>query len=320
MSVQKQSIEKLIIIGSGPAGLTAAIYAARANLYPLVVEGNLFGGQLMQTTTVENFPGFPNGIMGPDLMLAMKEQAKNYGARFVSGDASKVNVLTYPLEVAVKSSLFRSQTLIVATGAKARWLPLESAERLRGRGVTACATCDGPFFKGKDVLVVGGGDSAMEEASFLSKFANKIYIVNILDHLTASHAMQKRVLGKSQYEIILDHNVAEILGKDKVEKVILRDNKSGKEREITVQGVFIAIGHTPASELFNNQLELDQYGRIKVVDVVKTSVKGVFVAGDVADSKYWQAVVASGSGCMAAIEAEKYLDQLSTSAPTHFRI
>ncbi|PIS22819.1 thioredoxin-disulfide reductase [candidate division WWE3 bacterium CG08_land_8_20_14_0_20_40_13] len=299
--------EKLVIIGSGPAGLTSAIYAARANLSPLVVEGNVFGGQLMQTTLVENFPGFPKGIMGPDLMLGMKEQAQNQGTRFISEDVTKVDLSKTPFEILVGEDLYRAESLIIATGAKARWLPLESAERLRGKGVTACATCDGPFFKSKDVLVVGGGDSAMEEASFLSKFCNKIYIVNILDHLNASKAMQERVLRKEQFEVILNNQVAEILGKEKVEAVRLKNTKTGEEKEITVQGVFIAIGHFPASEIFKGQLDLDESGRIKVVDNVKTSVPGVFVAGDVADSKYWQAIVAAGFGSMAAIEAERYL-------------
>jgi len=308
--METRKIEKIIIIGSGPAGLTAGIYSARANLSPLVIEGAVFGGQLMQTTLVENFPGFPDGIMGPDLMLNMKKQAENQGARFVSGDVTEVNLLKKPFEVSVWNEKYFAESIIVATGAKAKWLPLESAERLRGRGVSACATCDGPFFKDKDILVVGGGDTALEEASFLSKFARKIYILNIMDKLNASQAMQERIKGKSQFEVILESEVKEILGSNLVEGVVVRNLKTGAERNILVEGVFIAIGHTPGSNIFKNQLDILQGGQIKDFGNCKTSIPGVFVAGDVSDTKYWQAVIASASGCMASMEAEKYLQEI----------
>lgn len=304
----ENSIHQIIIIGSGPAGLTAAIYASRASLQPLVIEGAQFGGQLMQTTLVENFPGFSKGVQGPDLMLAMRKQAEDFGTRFVAGDATKVDFSKRPFTVWVGEQEFKAQAVIIATGARAKWLPLESAERLRGRGVTACATCDAPFFKGQDVLVVGGGDTAVEEASYLAKFCNKIYLVNILDSLQASKAMQERILGKPQFEIILDSSVIEILGGGKVIGVKVKNNKTQEEKVLNATGVFIAIGHSPASEIFKGQLELERDGRIKVIDNTRTSVAGVFVAGDVADNKYWQAVVAAGSGAMSALDAQKMIE------------
>ena len=305
----ENTTHKIIVIGSGPAGLTSAIYASRASLNPVVIEGAEFGGQLMQTTLVENFPGFPNGIQGPDLMLGMRGQAKNCGALFVAGDATRVDFSKRPFVVWVGEQEYKSQSIIIATGAKAKWLPLESAEKLRGRGVTACATCDAPFFKGQDVVVVGGGDTAVEEASYLSKFCNKIYLVNILDSLQASKAMQERILDKSQFEILLNSQVVEILGENKVTGVKIKNNKTQEEKILDVTGVFIAIGHNPASQIFKGQLDLESDGRIKVTENTKTSVPGVFVAGDVADSKYWQAIVASGYGCMSALDAETYLEQ-----------
>ncbi len=303
-----QNGRKLIIIGSGPAGLTAAIYAGRANLQPLVIEGNEFGGQLMLTTDVENYPGFPEGILGPELMALFKKQAERFGAEFLSGAVTAVDFSRQPFKIWVGDRELTSQAVIVATGASANWLGLESEQRLIGRGVSACAPCDAPLFKGKEVVVVGGGDSAMEEALTLTKFASKVSIIHRRLQLRASKIMQERVRNHPQINLILNTVVEEILGEDRVRGVKLRDVATGKVFEMDCQGVFVAIGHTPNTQVFAGQLDLDEKGYIRVTEHTRTSVQGVFTAGDVHDHYYRQAITAAAFGCMAAIDAEKWLD------------
>jgi thioredoxin reductase (NADPH) len=302
----------VIIIGSGPAGLTAAIYAARADLSPLVIEGSSAGGQLMTTTEVENFPGFKDGILGPDLMLNMREQAARFGAEFVQGDATAVNLAEHPFTVEVFKETHRAKALIVATGASAKWLGIESEQALIGHGVSACATCDGFFFRGKQVAVVGGGDSAIEEATFLTKFATQVTIIHRRNELRASRIMQDRARANPKIQFIWDTVVEDILDPKEghVTGLVLRNVKTGERSTFPVDGVFMAIGHQPNTALFRGQLEMDATGYIITSNGTKTSVPGVFAAGDVADRVYRQAITAAGSGCMAAIDAERYLQSL----------
>lgn len=302
-------IEKLIIIGSGPAGLTAAIYAARGDLNPLVVAGRQAGGQLMLTSDVDDFPGFEDGIQGPDLMDQMQKQAKRFGTHFINEDVISVDLKNSPLVIKTESYQLRTKSLIIATGASARWLGLPSEQRLIGKGVSACAVCDGLFFKGKEVIVVGGGDAAMREAQHLAKVCKKVSIVHRRDQLRAQPALQELVKSKSNVDFIFNTVVEEILGEDKVMGVKLKDIQSGKVREMPVDGVFIAVGHKPNTDFLKGQLELDENGYIVVKDETKTSIKGVFFAGDVADKKYKQAVSAAGAGCKAALDVEEYLEQ-----------
>lgn len=297
----------VIIVGSGPAGHTAAIYAARAELKPLVIAGREAGGQLMTTTEVENYPGFPDGIQGPDLMELFKKQAERFGATVLSGEASKVDFSGRPFHVWVGETGYTADAVIVATGASTRWLGIESETRLRGKGVSSCATCDGYFFKGKEIVVVGGGDSAMEESNFLTKFATKVTIVHRGDAFRASKIMQQRALANPKISVIWNAEVVEVLGKDRVEGVKLRDTKTKEERELSVGGVFVAIGHKPNTEIFAGHLDLDAKGYIVIKDQTHTSVEGVFVGGDVHDFRYRQAVTAAGFGCMAAMDVEKWL-------------
>lgn len=303
--------EKVIIIGSGPAGLTAAIYAARADLSPLMFEGSQAGGQLMLTTDVENFPGFPDGILGPDLMDQMRKQAARFETRIETADVSKVDFSSRPLKVWVGADEHHAETVIISTGASARWLGIPGEDRLRGRGVSACATCDGFFFRDRDIVVVGGGDSAMEEAIFLTKFASKVTVIHRRDEFRASAIMAKRVMEHPKVEVIWDTVVEEMLGGDELTGIKMRNVHTGQVSEMATEGVFVAIGHTPNTEIFRDQLEMDEVGYLTLRGdgSTATSVEGVFAAGDVADSTYRQAITAAGTGCQAAIDAERWLHQ-----------
>ena len=305
------SVRNVIIIGSGPAGLTAALYTARANLQPLIIEGIEAGGQLMLTTLVENFPGHRDGIMGPDLMTEMREQAHKFGAEIIQNHVTEVDLCSTPFMVKTSDAVYHSRTVIIATGASARLLGLPSERSLMGHGVSTCATCDGYFFRGHDIAVVGGGDSAMEEAVYLTRFANKVHLVHRRDTLRASKIMQDKAHANPKIEWRLNNEVEEILdgdGKGEVTAMRLRDAKTGEKTDVPVSGVFVAIGHTPNTSLFRHQLELDANGYIITKDGAKTNVPGVFACGDVQDHIYRQAITAAGSGCMAALDAEHYLD------------
>jgi thioredoxin reductase (NADPH) len=306
-------MEKLIIIGSGPAGLTAAIYAARANLRPLVFAGHLYGGQLMLTTEVENYPGFPSGIMGPELMETFREQAERFGARIEFVDVTAVDLSKPPFKVTTAEGEFRTQALIVATGASARWLEIPGEERLRGRGVSTCATCDGAFFKEKKIVVVGGGDSAMEEALFLTRFGSQVTVVHRRDTLRASKIMADRAKNHAKIDFIWNTAVEEVVGDPVMRGLKLRNLVTGHRYDFEADALFIAIGHDPNTAIFKGQLELDKAGYIVSPDGVKTNVEGVFVAGDVYDIRYKQAVTAAGMGCKASMDAEKYLEALEAS-------
>jgi thioredoxin reductase (NADPH) len=304
------SVRNVIIIGSGPAGLTAALYTARANLEPLVIEGIDAGGQLMLTTMVENYPGFRDGIMGPDLMGDMREQAKKFGAGIVESHVTSVDLSSRPIKVRTSEAEYDTRSLIIATGASARLLGLASERALMGHGVSTCATCDGYFFRGLDIGVVGGGDSAMEEAVFLTKFASKVTVVHRRDALRASKIMQDKARANAKIAWAMNSEVDEIkdTGKGEVTSMILRDVKTAARTEVPVSGVFVAIGHTPNTSLFKGQLEMDANGYIITHDGAKTSVAGVFACGDVQDHVYRQAVTAAGTGCMAALDVERYIE------------
>jgi thioredoxin reductase (NADPH) len=304
-------IHELVIVGSGPAGLTAAVYAGRANLSPIVVEGIGAGGQLMLTTDVENFPGFPDGILGPELMMKFREQAERFGAEFVTADADRVELTPGgPHRVWVGDREIRARSMIITTGAKARMLGLPNEQRLLGHGVSTCATCDGFFFREKPIAVVGGGDSAIEEAIFLTKFATTVTVIHRRDELRASKIMQDRAFANPKIEFKWNAQVADVMGDGAVESIRLRDTVTGAESDLDVQGVFVAIGHDPNTALFRGQLDLDENGYIITApDSTRTSVEGVYAAGDVQDHVFRQAITASGSGCMAAIEAERWLGE-----------
>ncbi len=303
-------MHKVVIIGSGCAGLTAAIYAARANLSPLVLEGHEPGGQLSLTTHVENFPGFPDGILGPELIENMRKQAQKFGAQFKAGSVSEVDLTKRPFKITVGNDVYETKSLIVAAGASARLLGLKGEKELIGRGLSTCATCDGYFFRGKPIAVVGGGDSAMEEANFLSRYASKVYLIHRRNEFRASKIMIDRARANEKIEFVTPYVIAEILAPEGlVSGVLLRQTQTGQQREIALDGVFVAIGHDPNSMAFRGKLEMDENGYLIARHGSLTGVPGVFIAGDVQDHRYRQAVTAAGSGCMAAIDAEKFLEE-----------
>ncbi|HEY7789305.1 MAG TPA: thioredoxin-disulfide reductase [Vicinamibacterales bacterium] len=308
---------QLVIIGSGPAGLTAALYTARANLNPLLIEGLEAGGQLMLTTLVENFPGFRDGIMGPDLMGEMRAQAERFGAEIRQGDVTAVDLRKEPFRIVMGSEEIRTRTLIIATGASARLIGLPAERALMGHGVSTCATCDGYFFKGQEIAVVGGGDSAMEEATFLTRFASKVHLVHRRGDLRASKIMQERALANDKIVWRLNNVIDEIRdpAQGQVSSILLRNVVDGERTEVPLSGVFVAIGHRPNTSLFTDQLEMDAHGYILTHDGSRTSVPGVFACGDVQDRVYRQAITAAGSGCMAAIDCERYLEALAQGLP-----
>ena len=300
--------EKMVIIGSGPAGLTAAVYAARADLNPLMIEGFERGGQLMLTTDVENYPGFPDGIMGPELMEQFRKQAERFGTRIISTDVTRVDLSERPFSIWVGNDHYAAEAVIISTGASARWLDVPGESRLRGFGVSACATCDGFFFRDRKIAVVGGGDSAMEEALFLTKFAASVTIIHRRDEFRASKIMSKRVLDHEKIDVLWKTTVDEVAGDDSVTDLLLRNIESGAVEKVPFDGLFLAIGHTPNTAVFHGQLEMDERGYIAIHDGTRTSVPGVFAAGDVADHIYRQAVTAAGMGCQAAMDAERWLE------------
>ncbi len=298
----------VVIVGSGPAGLTAAIYAARANLKPIVIGGYAPGGQLMITSDVENYPGFPEGIQGPELMQKFREQAERFGTRFIDADAERVDFSERPFKLWVEGREYTGDSVIVATGASALWLGLDNETRLRGRGVSACATCDGFFFRGKKVAVVGGGDTALEEATFLTRFASDVVMIHRRDQLRGSKIMQQRALANPKISVRWNKEVADVLGDDVVTGLRLRDTETGEESDEPMEGLFVAIGYRPNTEIFRDWLDVDEKGYLVVTDHTRTKIDGVFVAGDVHDHRYRQAVTAAGDGCKAAIDAERWLE------------
>jgi len=310
----QENLWDIVIIGSGPAGLTAAIYTSRGAASTLVLAGSTWGGQLMLTTEVENFPGFPEGVMGPDLMLKMRQQAERFGSVVKEEDARGIITSENGFLVKTDNSSYKARSLIVASGAATKWLEAPGVKELIGRGVSSCAPCDAYFFKDKKVAVVGGGDSAMEEALVLSKFANEVVIIHRRDEFRASKIMQDKVFANPKIKVLWNTEVKEAKGKEKLEALVLIDNKTQEVKEEPFDGLFVAIGHIPQSEIFKGLLELDEKGYIKVFDKTKTNVPGIFVAGDVHDFRYKQAITAAGFGCMAALDALSYLENLKSTS------
>jgi len=310
------NVENVIIIGSGPAGLTAAIYAARANLKPLMIEGEEAGGQLMITTDVENFPGFEHGLPGPDLIAVMRNQAKRFETRFITKNVTKVDFSKRPFKVWIRDQEYQAKTVIISTGAKAKLLGLPSEKQYMSRGVSACATCDGAFFRNVNVGVVGGGDTAMEEANFLTRFASKVYIFHRRDSFRASKIMVERAMKNPKIEVIWNSEITEVLGDGKkMNAVIVNDTKTNEKRQMALDGLFIAIGHKPNTELFQGILDMDETGYLKTKPgSTYTNVDGVFASGDVQDPVYRQAITAAGTGCMASIDAERWLEAQEAAA------
>ena len=305
-----KKIENVIIVGSGPAGLTAALYTARANLSPLMIEGYETGGQLMTTTEVENYPGFEHGVQGPELMQIMRKQVERFGTRFITRNVTKVDFSKRPFKIWVENELYEANSVIISTGATAKYLGLENEKRLLGRGVSACATCDGAFFKNQPVAVIGGGDTAMEEANFLTRFASKVFVIHRRSQFRASKIMADRVLKHPKIEVIWNTEMTDVLGDKGVKGLKLKNIETGKESTLDVDGVFVAIGHKPNTDLFKGMLQMNEVGYLITHDKnTFTSVEGVFAAGDVADPIYRQAVTAAGTGCMAAIDAERWLEK-----------
>ncbi len=306
-------VEDLIIIGSGPAGLTAALYTAREDFKPLVITGVNAGGQLLLTTTVENFPAFPDGVYGSELVDLMRKQAEKFGSRFVAEDVMSVDLSSKPFKVKTSSAEYQAKSVIVATGASAKWLGIPSEQRFIGKGVSSCATCDAPFFKNKNVVVVGGGDTAMEDSIFLTKFTNSVTIIHRRDAFRASKIMQERALSNPKIKVIWDSAIDEVLGDSKVTGIKIKNLKTGETQQMNIDGVFVAIGYQPNTKYLAGSLALDDQGYIITKDEVKTDIEGVFVAGDVADRRYRQAITAAGSGAKAALEAREYLQKLEYS-------
>jgi len=298
----------VVIIGSGPSGYTAAIYAARANLSVLMFQGYEIGGQLMQTTDVENYPGFEEGILGPDMMEKFEAQARRFGTEMLTEDVTAVNFSQRPFTLTADSGEYQARAVIISTGASAQWLGLPSETRLKGRGVSACATCDGFFFKGKDVAVIGGGDTAMEEANFLTRYATHVTVIHRRNSLRASKIMQDRAMKNPKISFIWESEVTEVLGEEEVSGLLLRNVQTGDESVLAVQGLFLAIGHKPNTDLFKEIITMDQNGYLVPVEHTMTNIPGVFAAGDVTDHRYRQAVTAAGDGCRAAIDVERWLE------------
>ncbi|HEY1075047.1 MAG TPA: thioredoxin-disulfide reductase [Patescibacteria group bacterium] len=307
MSQPLPSHTKVAIIGSGPAGLTAAIYAGRALLNPFVIAGREVGGQLMTTTDVENFPGFPGGVMGPELMTKMREQAERFEVDFLEENVVSIDTQAKPFSIKTESHSLTADAVILATGASAKWLGLPSEQRLRGHGVSSCATCDGFFFRGKEIAVIGGGDSAMEEATFLTRFASKVYLVHRREEFRASKIMLEKAKSDPKIEFVLNSEIEEVLGEEKVSGLKIKNNQTNEVSTLSVEGVFVAIGHQPNSGFLAGAIEVDATGYVVIKDDYHTSVPGIFVAGDLHDHKYRQAITAAGAGCAAALEAERYL-------------
>ena len=308
-SFRDQNHYDVVIIGSGPAGYTAGIYTSRANMSTLLITGTLPGGQLMTTSEVENYPGFPNGIFGPELMMNMRQQAERFGSVVVDDEVLKVDFKKRPFTITTHAETYTAEATLICTGASPRKLGIPAEQQFSGRGVSYCATCDGPFFKGENIVVVGGGDTAMEEATFLTKFGKSVRVVHRRDSLRASKILQQKALENPKIEFIWNNVVADIKGNNKISTVLVKDINTGKERTIETGGLFVAIGHEPNTAIFKGQLEFDDKGYIVLKQHTKTSVEGVFAAGDVHDHRYRQAVTAAGFGCMAAIDVEKWLSE-----------